>query len=279
MSSSAYAIEKQKNVYYTCASNREKRLQETKGGHQNGKNQKPVLSVRNSFLRSAERSSFCLRQHQLLSYGLSAQGPRSIEPVQQVRMISTISSGIVKWLLNSGAISQQDKELYEYAAYSFLFSLMPLCLVAVLGCIMGVLIEGILMILPFMLIRKFSGGFHLQSPGICLVSSTLLLSVFLFIMRLVIDEQQMILFTCFVIASAIQIFLCSPIDNDARKLNEKQRLVFRKIARIMSTMFLVVYIILLLLGQLRFSVPVGAGILLTALLQVPCFFTKKHFSD
>ena len=104
----------------------------------------------------------------------------------------------------------------------------------------------------------------------------LLLSVFLFIMRLVIDEQQMILFTCFVIASAIQIFLCSPIDNDARKLNEKQRLVFRKIARIMSTMVLVVYIILLLLEQLRFSVPVGAGILLTALLQVPCFFTGNH---
>ena len=60
MSFRANAIEKQKNVYYTCASNREKRLHETKGGHRNGKNQEPVLSVRNSFLRSAERSSFRL---------------------------------------------------------------------------------------------------------------------------------------------------------------------------------------------------------------------------
>ena len=194
-------------------------------------------------------------------------------------MITKLSSAIAKWLLHAGAISESDRELYEYAAYSFLFSLLPLCLIVILGCITGMVIEGLLMILPFMLIRKFSGGFHLKSPGICLVSSTLLLSVFLFIIRLVIDEQQMILFSCFVIASALQIFLCSPIDNDARKLNEKERLVFQKIARNMSTMFLVVYILLLLLGQLRFSVPVGAGILLTAFLQVPCFFTKNHFSD
>ena len=194
-------------------------------------------------------------------------------------MITKMSSAIAKWLLHAGAISESDRELYEYAAYSFLFSLLPLCLIVILGCITGMVIEGLLMILPFMLIRKFSGGFHLKSPGICLVSSTLLLSAFLFIIRLVIDEQQMILFSCFVIASALQIFLCSPIDNDARKLNEKERLVFQKIARIMSTMFLVVYILLLLLGQLRISVPVGTGILLTAFLQVPCFFTKNHFSD
>lgn len=187
-----------------------------------------------------------------------------------------MSSAIARWLLHAGAISDNDRELYEYAAYSFLFSLLPLCLVVLLGCITGMIIEGLFMILPFMLIRKFSGGFHLKSPGICLLSSTLLLSAFLFLIRLVVDKQPMIFFTFLVAASALQIFLCSPIDNNARKLNEKERLVFKKIARIMSAMFLVVYLLLLLLGQLRFSVPVGAGILLTALLQVPCFFAGKR---
>ena len=194
-------------------------------------------------------------------------------------MITKMSSAITKWLLHAGAISESDRELYEYAAYSFLFSLLPLCLVVILGCITGMVIEGLFMILPFMLIRKFSGGFHLKSPGICLLSSTLLLSAFLFIIRLVIDKHQSVLFTCFVGASTLQIFLCSPIDNDVRKLNEKERLVFQKIARTMSTMFLTVYIVLLLLGQTHFSVPVGTGIILTALLQVPCFFTKMYFSD
>lgn len=87
-------------------------------------------------------------------------------------------------------------------------------------------VDGLLMILPFMLIRKISGGFHLKSSTVCLVSSTLLLSFFLFLIKVVTTKVRVIIFTCFVIASSIQIFLCSPIDNEARKLNEKERRAF-----------------------------------------------------
>lgn len=94
-------------------------------------------------------------------------------------MIRKASIAISKWLLNTGAISEDDKELYEYAAYSFLFSLLPLCLVIIIGCAVNMVIEGILMVIPFMLIRKFSGGFHLNSSAVCFVSSTALLSLFI----------------------------------------------------------------------------------------------------
>ena len=108
-------------------------------------------------------------------------------------MIARMSSIIVKWLLHAGAISENDRELYEYAAYSFLFSLLPLILIMLLGCASGMLLEGVLMIVPFILVRKFSGGFHLQSPGVCFVSSLLLLSAFLFLIRLVRMKQSFIL--------------------------------------------------------------------------------------
>lgn len=191
-------------------------------------------------------------------------------------MISAVSARIVKWLLRAGAISQNDKELYEYAAYSFLFSLLPLCLVIVLGSIIGMLVEGILMMLPFMMIRKFSGGVHLKSSTICFVSSTLLLSIFILVIKTITTESKIIIFTCFTIASAIQIFLCSPLDNEARKLSEREFSVFRKVARTMSAIFLSLYLLLLLFEQVRFATPIGAGIILTALLQVPCIFTRRY---
>lgn len=193
-------------------------------------------------------------------------------------MIAKLSVMTVEWLLRAGAISENDRELYEYAAYSFLFSLLPLILVMLLGAVSGMLLEGVLMIVPFMLIRKFSGGFHLQSSGVCFVSSTLLLSAFLFLIRLVTVKQSFLLLSCFVAAAAIQLFLCSPIDNEARKLSAKERAVFKKVARIMSALLLAVYIVLGSLGLSRVSVPVGAGIILTALLQVPCFFARKKAS-
>lgn len=193
-------------------------------------------------------------------------------------MIAKLSVMTVKWLLRAGAISENDRELYEYAAYSFLFSLLPLVLVMLLGGVSGMLLEGVLMIVPFMLIRKFSGGFHLQSSGVCFVSSTLLLSAFLFLIRLVTVKQSFVLLSCFAAAGAIQLFLCSPIDNEARRLSAKERTVFKKVARIMSALFLAVYIVLMAFGQSRFAVPVGAGIILTALLQIPCFFVGKKAS-
>ena len=110
-------------------------------------------------------------------------------------MIRKASIAISKWLLNTGAISEDDKELYEYAAYSFLFSLLPLCLVIIIGCAVNMVIEGILMVIPFMLIRKFSGGFHLNSSAVCFVSSTALLSLFIFIVKFVTISAQIPLFT------------------------------------------------------------------------------------
>lgn len=189
-------------------------------------------------------------------------------------MIAKVSSSIAEWLLRAGAITADDRELYEYAAYSFLFSLLPLCLVIVLGCVMGMVAEGVLMILPFMLIRKFSGGFHLKAPGACLISSTLLLCAFLLMIRFVASGQYLVPFSCLVAASALHVFLCSPIDNEARRLSEKEHTVFKRAARTMSVLFLFLYIVLLLLHQPRFSVSVGAGVILTALLQLPCRFVR-----
>ena len=165
------------------------------------------------------------------------------------------------------------------SSIQFLFSLLPLVLVMLLGCASGMLLEGVLMIVPFILVRKFSGGFHLQSPGVCFVSSLMLLSAFLFLIRLVSMKQSFILLSCLAVASTLQLFFCSPIDNEARKLNEKERAAFKKVARIMSLLFLAIYIALLSFGQSRFAVPIGTGLILTALLQVPCFFAEKSCSD
>lgn len=191
-------------------------------------------------------------------------------------MITALSSKIVKWLLNAGAISQNDRELYEYAAYSFLFSLLPLCLVMAIGGISGMFIEGVLMVLPFMLIRKFSGGYHLDSSSICFISSTLLLSAALALINIIVSAGACKLFLCAAAAAALQIFVCSPIDSEARKLGERERAVFRKIARLMVGGFLLLSLLLCFMGAEKFAVPIGTGIVITALLQLPCVFTKRR---
>ena len=185
-------------------------------------------------------------------------------------MISKAASTISAWLLSSGAISEKDRSLYEYAAYSFIFSLAPLVIVAIIGSIIGMLAEGIILILPFMFIRKFSGGYHLKSSRICFVTSTLVIILFLLLVEYIISENLINYFAPFVIACTIQIYIISPIGSDARQLSLQELLVFRKIARIIVIAIACIFLLAYVLSLNTFAICIGGGIALTAVLQWPC---------
>ncbi len=56
---------------------------------------------------------------------------------------------IITWLICQQAIQEQDRELYTYALYNM-----------------------VLLIIPFMMLRKFSGGFHAKTPLRCMAISS-----------------------------------------------------------------------------------------------------------
>ena len=80
-------------------------------------------------------------------------------------MIPVFIENISAWLIKHDAIKSEDKELYEYAIYSFFITISPLFLVILISGIMGKLFEGIVVIIPFMVLRKFSGGFHAKKAS------------------------------------------------------------------------------------------------------------------
>lgn len=185
-------------------------------------------------------------------------------------MIRFVSSGIVKWLLDSEAISQQDKELYEYAAYSLLFSVVPLILVLLAGALMGMLSEGIAFILPFLLLRKFSGGYHIKSSKVCFVVSILVILLSLLVIKFLIRAEANLYCIPAVILSTIQLIIFSPIDSEARRLSKKQRKIFRQIIWIICIITVCVYAATIYFQLQMLSICIASGLVLTACLQWPC---------
>ena len=70
-------------------------------------------------------------------------------------MITTISNHLIDWLIREDTLQPADRELYVYAAYCFLFAWTPLFLLFIISACIGRLPEALLLILPFMTIRKF----------------------------------------------------------------------------------------------------------------------------
>lgn len=194
-------------------------------------------------------------------------------------MIKSTSKRLVKWLLSVGAISQDDRELYEYATYCLLFNLMPIVFTSMVSVPMGMFAEGILMIIPFIIIRNFSGGFHMKSAAFCFISSTVLLATFLFLIKIVLWDQLYL--SHFVITLIIELFIIimSPIDSKERALSEKENRVFKRIAIIISTTVFGIYVLLLSLGLQSTAIPIGTGIIITGCLQIPCCFRKRKYVE
>lgn len=193
-------------------------------------------------------------------------------------MIRHLSSSVTKWLLRSGAISAEETELYDYAISLVVLTLAPLVLAAAIGAMMGMLPESMLMILPFLFLRKFSGGFHLESPFLCFVSSVSLLTLFLWVIRAMTAGSATVWFLSLLLASLVILTVFSPIDSEARRLTGPEKKLFRKIAILLAYLFAACSILLLYLGIQKAAFSIGAGVILTAFLQVPCLIQRLFHS-
>ncbi len=194
-------------------------------------------------------------------------------------MIKRTANITAKWLLRAGAISASDVELYEYGIYSFLFTLCPLGLVLIISLCLGMAVEGILLIIPFILIRKFCGGFHFKSSVLCGVVSTAVLTAFLLGIRFVLNTRNYGWWALLLLLAAVQAAVLSPIDSEGRRLTEKEKKVFKKIAIVLSVITILVCAALAAFHQMRAAVSVGSGLILTAALQFPCLFIKKSYDE
>ena len=186
-------------------------------------------------------------------------------------MIALCISGITEWLIQKEAIDTDDKELYEYAVHSLILSIMPIGMVLLIGIILGAVKEGLLMILPFMVIRKFSGGYHAKKEINCLIASGISLTLCVWLaswLNTGIFVHLLIGFAAFSLA------LCSPIDSKERQLNADEKLRYRRVTRILVTAFTGIYMLLLFLRLERYAVCIAIGVALSATLQIPCMVKR-----
>lgn len=190
-------------------------------------------------------------------------------------MLHRFSAYIAQRLLLYGAISEDDVELYEFSAFCFLFNLIPLALSAAIGLALHMFWESVLFILPYVLVRTFSGGFHFTSAKLCFVVTNMILTASLILTKTMISAGRSPVSLVLFLLAALAVFFLSPIDSDARKLTFLERKAFRRVARWLTAVFFAAALVLYCLGIFTAAYPVGMGITLTALLQLPCCIRRR----
>lgn len=183
----------------------------------------------------------------------------------------TLSSKITLWLIRQKTISTEDQSLYEYATYCLLFSFSPLLLVICISVWTDMLKEGILITLPFMCIRKFSGGFHLKSSHICFISSCTLICFLLFLSTIINMGRNLYIA---VFCAVISLITFSPIDSTERQLNTKEKNIYKNIIIIITLIYTSTFILLDFFNMHNSAICIALGLILSALLQIPCLLQR-----
>lgn len=184
-------------------------------------------------------------------------------------MIERCADVIADWLIDCSAVKEEDKELYSYAVYSALLTLSPILLALVFGICMGCVRQSILIVTPFVIIRKFSGGYHAEHLRTCLFGSSLLLLLCIVLSFYVKCGWQLALAA---VAAAVSLICFSPIDNENRVLTQEEHVRYKKITAMLVVIYLLLDAAFFWFGLQGYAVCISIGIMLSAGLQLPCIF-------
>lgn len=188
-------------------------------------------------------------------------------------MIAYFTKSLISWLIQHDAINEHDKELYEYAVYSILLTISPIFFSIVIGWILGLLKESIIMVLPFTIIRKFSGGYHAGNINYCLVGSCCILAFCIKITTIIKSGLGLSIIT---LCAIISLCINSPIEHENHTLDINEKQVYAKLARYITLSFGIISVILCKLQRNEYAICISIGLILTAALQIPCLLQKRY---
>lgn len=174
---------------------------------------------------------------------------------------------IAKWLIEHEAIPSEDYELYVYAAHSLIMTLAPFGMALVIGMLIGRAKTAVTIILPFMVIRKFSGGYHADKAWVCVVSSSLILSGCACVAEHLTYHYGVI---GAMLMASVSLVIHSPIESGNRRLDAHECRVYQKITIGLVTFVVLASLICYWCGMENLAI----GVILTGGLQIPCLWIK-----
>lgn len=176
-----------------------------------------------------------------------------------------MSEKIADWLIRQKAISADERELYIYAVHCLFSLLYPIVFASVVGAIFGMVMETIVMIIPFILVRKFAGGYHADSFGKCLIISSMVIIVTIQI-AMVVDNSYIL--NAIYVAGSMLLILFSPIDSENKRLDIDDKKFCKMITVFIVLILFIIVEIFWLKGYRYYIKFIELGVVLAELLQI-----------
>lgn len=128
---------------------------------------------------------------------------------------------------------EEEIELYGFAIYILLSSIIHIVSAIIIGMIFGMLVESILFYISFIAIRKFAGGYHANTPVKCYLLSIVSIIISFVILKVILGFNIGIIHSVPIfleLSAVIAIIVLSPLANENKIINDKEKKIYKIIA-------------------------------------------------
>lgn len=182
---------------------------------------------------------------------------------------------ITDYLIAKGVSKSNERDYYIYGCEMLLLKLVNVGTLLCIAVAMDKPVEGIILLLIFMMLRKYTGGFHLVSTLGCYIYTALVYGTSLYVCT----EYRFRKGICLVIVLISYVVIASyaPIDNPNLNLTVGEVKAMKRQLRKILLVLLVVFVILIFCGEdIIYMSPMVMGIGLDALFMVVAIIQRKR---
>lgn len=146
-------------------------------------------------------------------------------------MFQNLKMSLVQNMVNNGMIDKEDAELYCFGFDTLKTYLYAIVITLGIGFVMHSVVESIVFLIAFKLLRTTAGGYHTSNYFRCFCASSVLLTVALEIIKYnKYFSLWVILLIVFI--NILMVFLLAPLPDDNKPLSPKERVYHKKKSRI-----------------------------------------------
>ncbi len=174
-------------------------------------------------------------------------------------------------MLANQTIPEENAELVLFGIVQGLRSVLEILMILVTGLMLNVFWQAVIILVTFIPLRSYAGGYHAKTPVQCAVMSWLLF--FCSFMWLKYMPEFIWLQISMVLIAGICIWICSPVEHENKPLKEYEVVRYGKRARLLylTEVILAVMLNAAKMTELSRSIVIGivmvCGVMMAAVAQ------------
>lgn len=156
--------------------------------------------------------------------------------------IDKMTNMLTNFIIQHSDAKREDADIIAFGVKYGLITLAEILGMVVISFLMRELIPGAVILIAFISIRVYAGGYHAKTLPRCVVMSTILFTLIILGYKML--YLPIIVKGLIALFWGVLILIFSPVENDNRRLSENEKKVFKNRALLFYSISLIIFILI-----------------------------------